>query len=68
MKAAFFSVMQPLYCLELDELINKRIDVLYSFHLNSGEKAPRWCQGKEIKILTEKTKPTCCAMESDAWR
>jgi len=31
------SVMQPLYCPELDELINKRIDVLYSFLLGSGE-------------------------------
>ena len=42
----------------MDELINKRIDVLYSFQLDSGEKALRWCQGKVIKILTEKTKPT----------
>jgi hypothetical protein len=31
--------MQPLYCPELDELINKRIDVLYSFVLGSGEKS-----------------------------
>jgi hypothetical protein len=37
-KGSIFSVMQPLYCLELDELINKRIDVLYSFVLGSGEK------------------------------
>jgi hypothetical protein len=52
--------MQPLYCPEpeLDELMDKRIDVLYSFQLDSGEKAKRWCQGKVIKILTEKTKPT----------
>ncbi len=34
-----FSVMQPFYCPELDELIDKRIDVLYSFQLGSGEKA-----------------------------
>ncbi len=38
-KAVFFSVMQPLYCPELDELMDKRIDVLYSFQLGSGEKA-----------------------------
>jgi hypothetical protein len=31
---------------------------LYSFQLGSGEKALQWCQGKVIKILTEKTKPT----------
>jgi hypothetical protein len=31
--------MQPLYCPELDELMDKRIDVLYSFQLGSGEKA-----------------------------
>ena len=30
-ESSIFSVMQPLYCPELDELINKRIDVLYSF-------------------------------------
>jgi hypothetical protein len=50
--------MQPLYCLELDELINKGIDLLYSFLLGSGEKVLQWCQGKVIKVLTEKAKPT----------
>jgi hypothetical protein len=35
-KGSIFSVMQPLYCPELDELINKRIDVLYSFQLDLG--------------------------------
>jgi hypothetical protein len=57
-EGSIFSVMQPLYCPELDELMDKRIDVLYSFQLDSGEKVLRWCQGKVIKILTEKTKPT----------
>ena len=57
-EGSIFSVMQPLYCPELDELMDKRIDVLYSFQLDSGEKALQWCQGKVIKILTEKTKPT----------
>jgi len=57
-KGSIFSIMQPLYCPELDELLNERIDVLYSFQLDSGEKVLRWCQGKVIKILTEKTKPT----------
>jgi hypothetical protein len=57
-KGSIFSVMQPLYCPELDELINKRIDVLYSFQLVSGEKVLQWCQGKVIKVLTEKAKPT----------
>jgi hypothetical protein len=42
-KGSIFSVMQPLYCPELDELTNKRIDVLYSFLLGSGEKVLRWC-------------------------
>ena len=37
-EGSIFSVMQPLYCPELNELINKRIDVLYSFVLGSGEK------------------------------
>ena len=57
-EGSIFSVMQPLYCPELDELLNKRIDVLYSFQLDLGETALRWCQGKVIKILMEKTKPT----------
>ena len=56
-KAVFF-LWQPLHCPEIDELINKRIDVLYLYQLDSGEKALRWCQGKAIKILTEKTKLT----------
>ena len=55
---SILSVLQPLYCPELDELMDKRIDVLYSFQLGSGEKALQWCQGKVIKILMEKTKPT----------
>jgi hypothetical protein len=50
--------MQPLCCPELDELMHKRNDMLHSFQLDSGEKALQWCQGKVIKILTEKTKPT----------
>jgi hypothetical protein len=50
--------MQPLYCPELNELINRRIDVVYSFQLDSGEKTLQWCQGKVIKLLMEKTKPT----------
>ena len=37
-QGSIFSVMQPLYCPELNELINKRIDVLYSFVLGSGDK------------------------------
>ena len=57
-EGSIFSVMQPLYCPELDELMDKRIDVLYSFQLDLGEKTKQWCQGKVIKILTEKTKLT----------
>ena len=57
-EGSIVSVMQPLYCPELDELINKRIDVLYSFVLGSGEKVLRWCQGKVIKVLPENAKPT----------
>jgi hypothetical protein len=56
-EGSIFSVMQPLYCPELDELINKRIDVLYSFVLGLGEKVLRWCQGKVIKVLPENAKP-----------
>ena len=51
MKAVF-------YCPELGERISKRIDVLYSFQFDSGQKTLQGCQGKVIKILMEKTKPT----------
>jgi hypothetical protein len=47
-----------LICPELDELIEKRIDVLYSFELESGEKELCWCQGKVLEVLIEKKKPT----------
>ncbi len=57
-EGSIFSMMQPLYCPELDELMDKSFDVLYSFQLDLGEKALRWCQGKVIKILLVKTKPT----------
>ena len=57
-EGSIFSEMQPLYRPELDELMDKRIDVLYSFQLDSGDKVLQWCQGKVIKILTEKRKPT----------
>ncbi len=57
-EGSIFSVMQPLHCPELDELINKRIDVLYSFVLGTGGTVLRWCQGKVIKVLPEKAKPT----------
>jgi hypothetical protein len=43
-EGTIFSIMQPLYCPELDELINKRIDVLCSFLLDSGECVLQWCQ------------------------
>ncbi len=33
-EGSIFSVMQPLYCSELNELIDRRIDVLYSFQLD----------------------------------
>ncbi len=57
-EGSIFSVMQPFYCPELDELINRTMDVLYSFQLGSGEKVLQWCQEKVIKILMEKTTPT----------
>jgi hypothetical protein len=46
-----------LICPELDELIEKRIDVLYSFELDLGEKTLRWCQCKVLEVLIEKKKP-----------
>ena len=57
-EGSIFSVLQPLICPELDELIEKRIDVIYSFELELGEKALRWCQGKVLDVLIEKKKPT----------
>jgi hypothetical protein len=38
--------MQPLYCPELDELMDKRIDVLYSFQLGQEKRHYNGAKGK----------------------
>jgi hypothetical protein len=57
-EGSIFPVMHPLYCPELNELIDRRIDVLYSFHLG--------CQVKVITTLIEKRKPTAVVHWDDA--
>jgi hypothetical protein len=58
-EGSIFSVLQPLVCPEPDELLDKRIDVLYSFQLTSdGDRALRWCQGKVIEVITDRRVPT----------
>lgn len=58
-EGSIYSALQPLVCPEPDELVDKRIDVLYSFQLTSdGDKALRWCQGKVIEVITDQRVPT----------
>ena len=59
-EGSIYSALQPLVCPEPDELVDKRIDVLYSFTLDSGEKVLRWCQGKVIALVADTSKPTVC--------
>ena len=56
-KGSIFSVLQPLVCPETDELVDKRIDVLYPFELASGDRALRWCQGKVIEAVKDCSRP-----------
>ena len=57
-EGSIFSVLQPLVCPEPDELVDKRIDVLYPFELTAGDRALRWCQGKVIEVVTDRNRPT----------
>ena len=56
-EGSIFSVLQPLVCPEPDELVDKRIDVLYPFELASGDIALRWCQGKVIEVVKDCSRP-----------
>ena len=40
---------------DLNELIDRRIDVLYEVELGDSTKDLRWCQGKVISVINEKT-------------
>jgi len=60
--------MQPLVKPDLNELMKKRIDVLYPFDVESDGKKEtilRWCQGVVIKVYEHKTKPVV-SVEWDA--
>lgn len=53
-------MLQPLVSPEPDELVDKRIDVLYSFTLDSGERVPRWRQGKVCLQIGQFFKGSVC--------
>ena len=56
---SIYSRMQPFYRPNLDELLERRIDVLTGFDIiGKNEQELRWCQGKVIKVYDDKPKPT----------
>jgi hypothetical protein len=58
-KGSIYSLMQPFYRPEIEELLNKRIDVLYAFYMgNDGGQQLRWCQGTVIEVYKDSAKST----------
>ena len=59
-EGSIFTSMQPLVKPDLNELMKKRIDVLFPFDVDSDgrkETVLRWCQGVVIKVYENQKKP-----------
>ena len=48
------SQLQPFSHLDLNDLIDRRIDVLYNVVLEDSTESLRWCQGKVISVIDDK--------------
>ena len=60
-EGSMYSQLQPYHRPRIEDLLNKRIDVLYPFDVNvdgTVEKHRRWCQGDVIEVCENRTKPT----------
>jgi hypothetical protein len=58
-EGSMYSLLQPFSCPNVNELLGRRIDVLYTCTLpGEGESVLRWCQGEVIKVYTGRQKPT----------
>ena len=47
------SQLQPFSCPSMDDLLERRIDVLYSVDLSDGTTALKWCQGKVVEVIDD---------------
>ena len=47
------SQLQPFSCPDLNDLIDRRIDVLYTVVLEDSTKSLRWCQGQVISVIDD---------------
>ena len=54
-EGSMHSQLQPFSRPDLNELIDRRIDVLYVVELGDSTTDLRWCQGKVISVINEKT-------------
>jgi hypothetical protein len=48
------SQLQPFSRQKLNDLIDKRIDVLYDVDLEDSKKGLRWCQGTVVSVIDDK--------------
>ena len=47
------SQLQPFTCPDLNDLVDRRIDVVYDVVLEDSTKDLRWCQGKVVSAIRE---------------
>ena len=58
-EGSMYSLLQPFSRPNVNELLGRRIDVLYSCTLpGDGGNVLRWCQGEVIEVCTGRQKPT----------
>ena len=58
-----YLLLQPFSRPNVNELLGRRIDVLYSRTLpDNGGNAMRWCQGEVIEVYKERLKPIVCVL------
>jgi hypothetical protein len=53
-----YSQLQPFSQPELNELVERRIDVLYSVEMDDGSVTLRWCQGEVLRVVEGVKDPT----------
>ena len=56
---SIYSRLQPVYCPDVEDLENHRVDMLYEFEMNDEEDSSlRWCQGEVISVYDDRRQPT----------
>ena len=53
-EGSMHSQLQPFSRPDLNDLIDRRIDVLYEVELEDSTKDLRWCQGKVVSVIDDK--------------